>query len=104
MAIPSLSPTDAVSPAIHRASALLFKPFRWNFYWRMAVVAFLTGELGGGGFNRIPTSCRTDHGRRLGGSSEFLQSLPWHLSGGLNMFASMYVRCFALGAFFACIL
>src|SRR3954470_3422099 len=84
MPFPSLSPVDSFSPAIQRASGLLFKPFRWRFYWRMAVVAFLTGELGGGGINNIPTSFPTDHGRHRGGSSEFIGSLPWHLPATLN--------------------
>ena len=38
MPFPSLSPVDSFSPAIQRTTGLLFKPFRWNFYWRMAVV------------------------------------------------------------------
>ena len=104
MPFPSLSPVDSFSPAIQRTTGLLFKPFRWNFYWRMAVVAFLTGELGGGGFNRIPTSFPTDHGRRRGGSSEFLQSLPWHLPGALNTVDWVIIGAFAVAALIAFIL
>src|SRR3954468_17441022 len=84
MSFPSQSPVDAFTPAIQRTTALLFKPFRWSFYWRMAVVAFLTGELGGGSF-RFPTSFPTDHRRQRGGSNEFLSGFPLHLPGSLSV-------------------
>src|SRR4051812_10510646 len=101
MPFPSLSPVDSFSPAIQRATGLLFKPFRWRFYWRMAVVAFLTGELGGGGINNIPTNFPTDHGHRRGGSSEFLHSMPWHLPGTLNTIDWIIIGAFAAAALFA---
>src|SRR3954471_2807130 len=104
MAAPSLSPTDAVSPAIHRASAMLFKPFRWRFYWRMAVVAFLTGELGGGGNFNIPSNFPTDHGKHRGGSSEFLSALPWHLPAGLSVTQWIIIGAIAAFALFAVML
>ena len=105
MATPSLSPTDAVSPAIHRASAMLFKPFRWRFYWRMAVVAFLTGELGGGGGNfNLPSNFPTDHGKNRGGSSEFLSSLPWHLPGALSVTQWIIIAAVAAFVLFAAML
>src|SRR5436309_4452 len=106
MAAPSLSPTDAVSPAIHRASAMLFKPFRWRFYWRMAVVAFLAGELGGsgGGNFRVPANFPTDHGKQRGGSSEFLGALPWHLPGPLSLTQWIIIGAVAVFAFFAVML
>src|SRR5262245_27359475 len=46
-----LSAVDAISPAINRAKNQLFAPFRPGFWWRMAVLAFFTGELSGGGIN-----------------------------------------------------
>src|SRR3954462_14011133 len=103
MAAPSLSPTDAVSPAIHRASAMLFKPFRWRFYWRMAVVAFLTGELGGGGNFNVPSNF-SDHGKHRGGSSEFLSVLPWHLPAGLSVAQWIIIGAIAAFALFAVML
>src|SRR4051812_21896024 len=84
MSFPSQSPVDAFTPAIRRTGALLFSPFRWSFYWRMAVIAFFTGELGGGGVH-FPTSFPTDHGRHRGGSNEFLGGFPWHLPGSLSV-------------------
>jgi len=105
MAIPSLSPTDAVSPAIHRASAMLFKPFRWRFYWRIAVVAFLTGELGGGGGNfNIPSNFPTDHGKKGGGSSELMSAIPWHLPGVLSVTQWIIVAAVAVFVLFAAML
>jgi hypothetical protein len=101
MPYPSPSATDAVSPAIHRTSAMLFKPFRWSFYWRMAVVAFLTGELGGGGNFHVPTNFPTDHGRQRRGSSEFLSSIPWHWPGGLSVTQWIIIGAVAVFAFFA---
>src|SRR5947208_1764878 len=49
-----LGPTEVIAPAFERAKAQLFAPFRWGFWWRMAIVAFFAGEIGGGGFN-IPS-------------------------------------------------
>ena len=51
-----LGPTEVIAPAFERAKAQLFAPFRWGFWWRMAIVAFFAGEIGGGGFNiNIPS-------------------------------------------------
>jgi hypothetical protein len=104
MPFPSLSPVDSFTPAIQRTTALLFKPFRWSFYWRMAVVAFLTGELGGikGNFN-IPSNFPTGGGRQRGGSSEFLSSIPWHLPT-LNTIDWIIIGAIAFVAFFAVLL
>lgn len=62
-----LSAVDAISPAMERTLTLLLRPFRWSFWWRMAVIAFLTGELGGGNFN-VPS----DLGPRSRGGNDFL--------------------------------
>jgi len=77
---PSQSATDAIGPAFERTKHLLFKPFRWSFWWRMTLVCLFTGQLGAGfnGFNfNIPANFPQD--RRRGGSSEFLSNLPWHV-------------------------
>jgi hypothetical protein len=53
--VPKLNAIDAISPAFQLAKLNLFKPFRWSFWWRIAVLGLLTGELssggGGGNFN-----------------------------------------------------
>src|SRR5438067_1068997 len=79
-----LGPTEVISPAFERAKAQLFAPFRWGFWWRMAIVAFFAGEIGGSGFN-IPSggfpqrSGRGDHLLLLQGQNPLLnpQFLPW---------------------------
>ena len=70
----SRSATDAVSPAIELTKQRLFKPFRWGFWWRMALVALMTGELGSGNFN-VPnlSDLRNDHPRK----DELLYHAPW---------------------------
>src|SRR5438445_11235213 len=59
-----LGPTEVIGPAFERAKAQLFAPFRWGFWWRMAIVAFFAGEIGGGGFNiNIPNGGFPQRGR-----------------------------------------
>ena len=43
------SAAESVSPAFARTKQLLFRPFRFGFWARLAVVALITGEAGGGG-------------------------------------------------------
>lgn len=43
------SAVEAISPAIARTKQLLFQPFRFGLWARLAVVALITGEAGGGG-------------------------------------------------------
>ncbi|MBI2681976.1 MAG: hypothetical protein HYX26_01940 [Acidobacteriales bacterium] len=52
--MPSKPPSavDVISSAIHTTQQLMFRPFRFSRWWRVAVIAIFTGELGGsGGFN-----------------------------------------------------
>jgi hypothetical protein len=66
MAAP-LNAIDAITPAGTRAIDLLFRPFRWAFWWRMAFIAFITGEVSGGNFN-VPGDWNT----RNKGTHDFL--------------------------------
>jgi hypothetical protein len=43
------SAVECISPAFARTKHLLFEPFRFGFWARLAVVALITGEAGGGG-------------------------------------------------------
>lgn len=43
------SAVESISPAFARTKQLLFRPFRFGFWARLAVVALVTGEAGGGG-------------------------------------------------------
>ena len=103
MPYPSLSPVDSFNPAIQRTTGLLFKPFRWSFYWRMAIVAFLTGELGSGGNFNFPTNFPTERGRQRGGSSDLLSAFPSHLPH-LSVTEWIVIGAVAVFAFFAVML
>lgn len=52
-----ISAIDAIAPAFQMARQELFKPFRFGFWARMALVSFFAGEVVGGGFSvpNIPT-------------------------------------------------
>lgn len=43
------SAVESISPAFARTKQLLFRPLRFGFWARLAVVALVTGEAGGGG-------------------------------------------------------
>ena len=94
-----LSAVDAVSPALDHTRRLLFAPFRFAKWARLAVVTFLSGEMvggGGGGGTGFQFPAPPPRG---GGSEEFhfLQSspaerwltefLPWILLGVVAVFA-----------------
>ncbi|HKV24847.1 MAG TPA: hypothetical protein VJN93_09680 [Candidatus Acidoferrum sp.] len=44
-----LSAVDSISPAFERTKRILFQPFRLGLWGRLAIVALVTGEIGGGG-------------------------------------------------------
>ena len=71
-----LSAVDVVSPAFQRAKGLLFKPFRFAMWWRVAIISLLAGEIsgsGGGPANfQIPANT---HGQQ-GGDHFLAQSFP----------------------------
>jgi hypothetical protein len=51
-----IAPLDCIRPAFEHAEQQLFRPFRFGQWWRLALVVFLTGEVGGGGCNyNIPS-------------------------------------------------
>ncbi|MGH9678047.1 MAG: DUF7544 domain-containing protein, partial [Candidatus Acidiferrum sp.] len=88
-----LSAIDAISPALERAKQQLFQPFRWGFWLRMALVAFLAGEVGGGGlggfngfngFNLPQNRGDVDH-------DFLLRALPWIFLLALALFALFLV-------------
>jgi hypothetical protein len=45
-----LSASDCITPAIERTKSLLFSPFQWKTFLKLAAVAFFA-EVGGGGFS-----------------------------------------------------
>jgi hypothetical protein len=55
--MPAISAADAISPAIHRTRAFLFRPFSLGTYLKLCLVALLTeGSSGGGGNFHLPHS------------------------------------------------
>lgn len=71
-----LNAIDAITAAFTRAGELLFRPFRWSFWWRMAFLAFITGEVSGSGNGiRVPAEILDrsgEHGNRLAAASPAL--------------------------------
>jgi hypothetical protein len=53
-----LSAVDVITPAFERMKQQLFRPFRLSQWFRLAIVGFLAGEMGGnaGLSNRIPST------------------------------------------------
>ncbi len=74
MPVQPISAVDCVSPALARTGRQMFRPVRFGFWARMALVGLFTGEFAtsGGGFNfnfpmNVPAK-RTDH----------LLAFDWH--------------------------
>ncbi|HXZ28920.1 MAG TPA: hypothetical protein VEG08_13085, partial [Terriglobales bacterium] len=61
-----LSAVDVVSPSFQRTKDLLFKPFRFAMWWRLAIISLLAGEVsgsgGGPGNFRIPVNTHGHQG------------------------------------------
>jgi hypothetical protein len=96
-----LNAIDAISAAWNRAIQLLLHPFRWSFWWRMAFLAFMTGEMGGSGNFNLPSNWNT---RTHTGNGFFAMPAPWEAIGAgalaviilaavVFMFVFMYLSC-----------
>lgn len=75
MAAP-LDPIHATSAAWERATELMFRPFRFSFWWRMAFLAFITGEISGSGNFNIPADWRTNSRDHLLAAPDPFAGLP----------------------------
>jgi hypothetical protein len=78
------SAVECISPAFARTKQLLFEPFRFGFWARLAVVALITGEAGGGGSSggRLPNlSQNRDGDNHLGNLWLAHWSSNWHGAG-----------------------
>jgi hypothetical protein len=68
---------------MQRAKQQLFKPFRFSFWWRMAVVAFFAGEFSGSSFRfSVPggggnSGQSNRHLAALAPAEVFREMLPW---------------------------
>src|SRR3954465_2450391 len=74
-ALPSALPSavDCVSPAIERLKWLLFKPFRWGVWWRLAIIALAVSGEAIGNLFRIPDLANA---ARRGKQDFFASGLP----------------------------
>jgi hypothetical protein len=74
------SAVESISPAISRTKRLLFRPFRFGLWARLAVVALITGEAGGGsgGGSSIPNF---NQHQNQGGENHWAAALPFGETG-----------------------
>ena len=106
-----LSGADAISPAIERTKRQLFAPFRFAYWWRVATLCLLTGELtGGGGGNPGSLSSINLPSRRHSDliglvswpesiGSRWMEFLPWILVGVAFVFALAIVFVYLASVF-----
>ena len=74
--MPVLSATDCITPAFRHTLRQMFQPFRFSFWWRIAIIGLFAGELGGGGgfSGNFPSSI--PHGGTAGNRGS---NVPWHM-------------------------
>lgn len=73
-----LSAPEALSPAFARTKRMLFQPFRFGFWSRLAVVALITGEAGGGGGSAPNLSgMRSGGGDKWRAAARFFAEPDW---------------------------
>jgi len=102
----SLSVFDSISAAMQRAKVQLFKPYRFSFWWRMAIVAVFAGEFSGSSFNfNVPMGGGGGGGQTnrhflaLGPAEVFREMLPWILLGALALVVLIFVLMYVHSVF-----
>jgi len=100
------SAVEAISPALARTKLLLFRPFRWGLWARLAVVALVTGESGGvgGGWSGGIPNLTQNSGRE----EHWVSHWPGHGIGVAPLFAQLswdpirpYLKLIVLGVVLA---
>ena len=101
-----LSAIDSITPSVQRAQQQLLKPFRFSFWWRMAVVAFFAGEFSSYSFNFSAPGGNGSGGQT---SRHFLASaphwgalrnmLPWIALGVLLLVALLFLLLYVHSVF-----
>ena len=91
MAAP-LDAIESITAAWNRSVELLFKPFRWAFWWRMAFLAFMTGEVSGSGNFNVPSNWNA--GKNSGNGLLAGPPLPWE-SLGVGVIVAIAIAAFA---------
>jgi hypothetical protein len=93
----AISAADAISPAIGRTKAFLFRPFKWSTFLKLGLVALITEGLGSN--FRSSSSSRGGNGSSSGGGPVFnsLRDIPplW-IAGGVAAILLVFVICAAL--------
>lgn len=80
-----LSAVDTFTPAFERMKHLLFKPFRFGVWWRLAILGFLTGEMSSGFNLHLPGNFNfPSHGRA---TESFAARPPFHVPSIPHLFA-----------------
>lgn len=91
--MPVLSANDCIAPAFRLTIQQFFRPFRFPFWLRMAVLGFFTGEMSGGGgahFNG-PSDFRKLRGAHGG------HGVPPVFAGHMGWFTPMHILELAIG-------
>ena len=68
----------------------MFQPFRFSFWWRIAILGLLTGEISGGGGGGVP-------GGIPGGGSGGGHRVPHPFPGGMGWFTPAHILELAIG-------
>jgi hypothetical protein len=92
--MPAISAADAISPAIHRTRAFLFRPFSLGTYLKLCLVALLTeGSSGGGGNFRMPHNTHVTRHSHIQTYSAFphFAFTPQHIAAALAIIALLIV-------------
>jgi hypothetical protein len=71
-----ISAVESISPAFARTKRLLFQPFRFGLWARLAVVALITGEIGGGGASS-PNFNTNRGGQKWAAAAHLLSEPGW---------------------------
>jgi hypothetical protein len=76
-----LNAIDAVAPAFNRMTSMIFKPFRFAVWWRLAVLGLFTGEISCGANFHFPTSftmpADANNSASFAGKAQFPWNAPW---------------------------
>ena len=91
----SISAADAISPAVERTKALLFRPFKWGTFLKLGLVALITEGLG----SNLRSSSRGGNGSSSS-NGPMIYSLkdipPQWIAGGVAALLLVIVICAAI--------
>jgi hypothetical protein len=83
------SAVESISPALNRTKQMLFRPFRFGLWARLAVVALITGEAGGvGGGGGSLSNLNTNRGGDDGLAGYWAGHWVKHWTGAAHLFST----------------